>query len=301
MERGPTSIPRPTPIRARGSGCVSRRIREFLAERRHIAGLHRTNRASSLEPMPLGFEPMPCGNSRESQRDSAPKPRVASRCELPWEKRVVWGPSTSNSRIRSPGRLPLLGPLQASRCSQAATRFPSPPLEERDRERRSSFSTFQRDGLEEDVAGREFRTGIVKNSGGRLKSEGRRSKPEARTALGLGFRISELGLLSAFGFRNSGFGLQRVPHPPALSRFGNRRSPRVPMPRECAGVSRRAALLSKDSLRGAATKGQNKNPSARTRRGVSRGFLRLRGESQVTVCEPRGRTFALDPASESRN
>ena len=32
---------------------------------------------------------MPFGNSRdESQRDSAPKPRVASR-ELPWEKRVV--------------------------------------------------------------------------------------------------------------------------------------------------------------------------------------------------------------------
>jgi len=32
---------------------------------------------------------MPCGISRaESQRDSAPKPRVASR-ELPWEKRVV--------------------------------------------------------------------------------------------------------------------------------------------------------------------------------------------------------------------
>ena len=31
---------------------------------------------------------MPCGVSRaESQRDSAPKPRVASR-ELPWEKRV---------------------------------------------------------------------------------------------------------------------------------------------------------------------------------------------------------------------
>ena len=38
--------------------------------------------------MPLGIEPMPFGNSRESQRDSAPKPRVASR-ELPWEKRVV--------------------------------------------------------------------------------------------------------------------------------------------------------------------------------------------------------------------
>ena len=31
---------------------------------------------------------MPFGNSREFQRDSAPKPRVASR-ELPWEKRVV--------------------------------------------------------------------------------------------------------------------------------------------------------------------------------------------------------------------
>ena len=31
---------------------------------------------------------MPFGNSRESQRGSAPKPRVASR-ELPWEKRVV--------------------------------------------------------------------------------------------------------------------------------------------------------------------------------------------------------------------
>ena len=38
--------------------------------------------------MPLGIEPMPFGNSRKSQRDSAPKPRVASR-ELPWEKRVV--------------------------------------------------------------------------------------------------------------------------------------------------------------------------------------------------------------------
>ena len=37
--------------------------------------------------MPLGFDP--CGMIRaESQRDSAPKPRVASR-ELPWEKRVV--------------------------------------------------------------------------------------------------------------------------------------------------------------------------------------------------------------------
>ena len=31
---------------------------------------------------------MPFGIIRESQRDSAPKPRVASR-ELPWEKRVV--------------------------------------------------------------------------------------------------------------------------------------------------------------------------------------------------------------------
>ena len=38
--------------------------------------------------MPLGIEPMPFGIIRESQRDSAPKPRVASR-ELPWEKRVV--------------------------------------------------------------------------------------------------------------------------------------------------------------------------------------------------------------------
>ena len=135
----------------------------------------------------------------------------------------------------------------------------------------------------------------------RRPSQIRRPKVEARSPNRARPRISDFGLLSAFGFRTSGFGLQRVPHPPALSRFGNRRSPRVPMPRECAGVSRRAALLSKDSLRGAATKGQNKNPSARTRRGVSRGFLRLRGESQVTVCEPRGRTFAPDPASESRN
>ena len=39
-------------------------------------------------PMPLGIEPMPFGIIRESQRDSAPKPRVASR-ERPWEKRVV--------------------------------------------------------------------------------------------------------------------------------------------------------------------------------------------------------------------
>ena len=38
--------------------------------------------------MPLGIEPMPFGIIRESQRDSDPKPRVASR-ELPWEKRVV--------------------------------------------------------------------------------------------------------------------------------------------------------------------------------------------------------------------
>ena len=37
-------------------------------------------------PMPLGIEPF--GIIRESQRDSDPKPRVASR-ELPWEKRVV--------------------------------------------------------------------------------------------------------------------------------------------------------------------------------------------------------------------
>ena len=35
--------------------------------------------------MPLGIDPMPFGIIRESQRDSAPKPRVASR-ELPWEK-----------------------------------------------------------------------------------------------------------------------------------------------------------------------------------------------------------------------
>ena len=33
-------------------------------------------------------DPMPLGNPLESQRDSAPKPKVASR-ELPWEKRVV--------------------------------------------------------------------------------------------------------------------------------------------------------------------------------------------------------------------
>ena len=39
--------------------------------------------------MPLGIDPRSCGIIRaESQRDSAPKPRVASR-ELPWEKRVV--------------------------------------------------------------------------------------------------------------------------------------------------------------------------------------------------------------------
>ena len=38
--------------------------------------------------MPLGIDPMPFGIIRESQRDSAPKPRVASR-ELPWEERVV--------------------------------------------------------------------------------------------------------------------------------------------------------------------------------------------------------------------
>jgi hypothetical protein len=48
---------------------------------------------------------MPFGNDRESQRDSAPKPRVASR-ELPWEDRVVaanpngiWARSRSGDTI----------------------------------------------------------------------------------------------------------------------------------------------------------------------------------------------------------
>ena len=48
-------------------------------------GFHPCNSVKSVS----GLAPMPFGNSRdESQRDSAPKPRVASR-ELPWEKRVV--------------------------------------------------------------------------------------------------------------------------------------------------------------------------------------------------------------------
>ena len=58
-------------------------------------------------PMPLGIEPMPFGIIRESQRDSAPKPRVASR-ELPWEKRVVSAnPNGVVARWRSGGTTPL--------------------------------------------------------------------------------------------------------------------------------------------------------------------------------------------------
>ena len=60
----------------------------------------------ACSPMPPGFEPLPFGNSRaESQRDSAPKPRVASR-ELPWEKRVMsakwWGCGPMVERGRNP-------------------------------------------------------------------------------------------------------------------------------------------------------------------------------------------------------
>ena len=42
-------------------------------------------------------------------------------------------------------------------------------------------------------------------SEGRKRAEIRRSKPEPRSALGFGLRISALGFLSAFGFRASGF------------------------------------------------------------------------------------------------
>ena len=48
-----------------------------------------------------------------------------------------------------------------------------------------------------------------KVEGRRPKPEGRRPK-EARTALGIGFRISELGLLSALGFRSSVFKAARL-------------------------------------------------------------------------------------------
>ena len=58
--------------------------------------------------MPPGFEPLPFGNSSaESQRDSVPKPRVASR-ELPWEKRVVSAnPNGVVARWRSGDTTPL--------------------------------------------------------------------------------------------------------------------------------------------------------------------------------------------------
>ena len=50
---------------------------------------------------------MPFGIIRESQRDSDPKPRVASR-ELPWEKRVVSAnPNGVVARWRSGGTTPL--------------------------------------------------------------------------------------------------------------------------------------------------------------------------------------------------
>ena len=46
---------------------------------------------------------------------------------------------------------------------------------------------------------------------GRRPKEGRNPKVEARTALGLRFRSSELGLLSAFGLRASDFKATPVP------------------------------------------------------------------------------------------
>ena len=47
------------------------------------------------------------------------------------------------------------GTLHGARCSAAATRFLSPPLEERVRERRPLRSTCPRDGREEDATGRD--------------------------------------------------------------------------------------------------------------------------------------------------
>jgi len=53
--------------------------------------------------------PMPFGNTRaESQRDSAPKPRVAESARLPWEKRVVSAnPNGVVARGRRWGTTPL--------------------------------------------------------------------------------------------------------------------------------------------------------------------------------------------------
>ena len=115
-----------------------------------------------------------------------------------------------------------------------------PSLGGEGRESRSSLSAFQRDGLEDDAAGREFGTGIVKNSGGilspalvpgrrggsdqRVKSEGR-SPNRARTS-GFGTRPS-------FGLRPSGFGTRASDFKATLAerRLGNRCSART---RECA-------------------------------------------------------------------
>jgi hypothetical protein len=67
-----------------------------------------------------------------------------------------------------PECVPLLGPLHGSKCLPAATQIPSPPLEERARERRPLLSTYKRDGLEEYPDGRDLGTVIAKNNRGLL-------------------------------------------------------------------------------------------------------------------------------------
>ena len=70
--------------------------------------------------MPLGIDPMPFGIIRESQGDSAPKPRVASR-ELPWEK--AGGRSTPTIVVRwRKGAQPRWGWKSRGRYPRVASR-----------------------------------------------------------------------------------------------------------------------------------------------------------------------------------
>ena len=93
-----------------------------------IAGLSAPGRnccdvTQTCRPMPPGFEPLPFGNSSaESQRDSVPKPRVASR-ELPWEKRVAAAnPTGVVARWWSEDPTPL-GLADTTRFSQGSSRL----------------------------------------------------------------------------------------------------------------------------------------------------------------------------------
>ena len=134
--------------------------------------------------------------------------------------------------------------LPASRCSSAAARLPSRPLEERVRERRPLRSKIQRDRLEVDAAGSDLWTVIARNSRGLLSpalsskgGEGGSTRAPRRAAMHIGtlkgcVRKAPLGAscLSPRGSNPKVEGRKKAetrspkPESPATSGFGTRPS-----------------------------------------------------------------------------